>query len=208
MLGGANKGFAVSRNGWWANYGSCFMNAAGGGFFNEDRTECALDSAESIAGMEQIVKVYENGWAVPFGEDGELAVEGRHRRHVHQRLMGNARRSWSYCPPLQPGMFLSSSRPVAVAPRATGCSGAPTSSAPTEHPQAARELVQALTSSDTQAQISELEQHPEPPEPGRDRRLPHIHPAGDQAFINGSCRTAPPPKARCGPATGRPSTLR
>ena len=34
---------ASRMNSWWANYGY-FMNAAGGGFFNEDRTACALDT--------------------------------------------------------------------------------------------------------------------------------------------------------------------
>ncbi len=119
-LGGANKGFAM--NGWWANYGA-FMNAAGGGFFNEDRTACALDTPESIAGLQQVVDIYDADLAVPFGEDGEAAVEGRHRRHVHERSLGDARRSCDV--PLQLGRR-PDCPPAPVARRATGCSGAPT----------------------------------------------------------------------------------
>ena len=66
--GGANKGFGV--NSWWANYGY-FMNSAGGGFFNEDRTECSLDDPKSIEGLQYMKSLYDNKLGVPFGEDAE-----------------------------------------------------------------------------------------------------------------------------------------
>jgi multiple sugar transport system substrate-binding protein len=62
------KGFGM--NAWWANYGY-FMNAAGGGFFNADRTACAADSAGSIAGLQTAADIYKAGLAVPYGEDSE-----------------------------------------------------------------------------------------------------------------------------------------
>ncbi len=88
--------------------------------------------------------------------------------------------------------------------------GAYVVNANTEHPQEAWELVQALTTADTQAQISELGANiPSRQSQDRDRRVPHIHPAGEQPGVHQrSAGQRPPPKARCGPATGRRSTLR
>ena len=40
-LGDEIKGYG--QNAWWGPYGY-WINAAGGGFFNEDRTACALDT--------------------------------------------------------------------------------------------------------------------------------------------------------------------
>ncbi len=190
-VGGANKGFAM--NGWWANYGA-FMNAAGGGFFNEDRTECALDTAESIEGMEQIVKVYENGWAVPFGEDGEPPWKAgtvgmfTNGRWATPGARADVDFNWD----------------VVQSPTGSGGTqgnwlfwGAYVVNANTENPQEAWELVQALTSSDTQAQISELGQHPEPPEPGRDRCVPDLHPAREQPGVHQ--RSAGQPQSAEGP---------
>ncbi len=149
-LGGANKGFAMSS--WWANYG-LFMNAAGGGFFNEDRTACALDSDESIAGLTQAKAIFDAGLAVPFGEDGEapwkagtvgMFVNGR---WATPGARADAAFNWD----------------VVELPQGPGGTqgnwlfwGAYVVNANTEHPQEAWELVQALTASDTQASISEL----------------------------------------------------
>ncbi len=47
-LGDDIKGYG--QNAWWGPYGY-WINAAGGGFFNEDRTACALDTPESLAGL-------------------------------------------------------------------------------------------------------------------------------------------------------------
>lgn len=68
-LGGDVRGYGASS--WWGPYG-VWMNGAGGGFFNAERTACALDTPESIAGLEQLVKIYGlDGFAVPYGEDPE-----------------------------------------------------------------------------------------------------------------------------------------
>jgi multiple sugar transport system substrate-binding protein len=137
---------------WWANYG-LFMNAAGGGFFNEDRTACALDSAESVAGIAQAKAIYDAGIAVPFGEDGEapwkagtvgMFVNGR---WATPGARADAKFNWDVVQlPVGPGgtqgnwLFW----------------GAYVVNANTEHPQEAWDLVKALTTADTQAQISEL----------------------------------------------------
>jgi multiple sugar transport system substrate-binding protein len=80
--GGANKGFGV--NSWWANYGY-FMNSAGGGFFNEDRTACALDTPESIEGLTYLKGLYDEGLGRAVRRGRRAALPGRHRRHVHER---------------------------------------------------------------------------------------------------------------------------
>ena len=41
--------YGYGANAWWGPYG-VWLNGAGGGFFNADRTACALDTAESLAG--------------------------------------------------------------------------------------------------------------------------------------------------------------
>ncbi len=149
-LGGANKGFAM--NGWWANYGA-FMNAAGGGFFNEDRTACALDTPESVAGIQKVVDIYDADLAVPFGEDGEAPWKAgtvgmfTNGRWATPGARADVPFNWDVVElPTGPGgtqgnwLFW----------------GAYVVNANTEHPQEAWELVQALTNADTQASISEL----------------------------------------------------
>ncbi len=41
--------YGYGANAWWGPYGT-WMNAAGGGFFNDDRTACNLNSARIPAG--------------------------------------------------------------------------------------------------------------------------------------------------------------
>ena len=129
------------------------LAAAGGGFFNDDRTACALDSAESVAGITQVKAIYDAGIAVPFGEDGEapwkagtvgMFVNGR---WATPGARADAGFNWDVVQlPVGPGgtqgnwLFW----------------GAYVVNANTEHPQEAWDLVKALTTADTQAQISEL----------------------------------------------------
>jgi len=149
-LGGANRGFAM--NGWWANYGA-FMNAAGGGFFTEDRTACALDSPESIAGLTQVRDMYDAGLTVPFGEDGEAPWKAG---TVGMFINGR----WA-----TPGARADASFNWDVVELPQGPSGSQGNwlfwgayvvNAETENPAEAWELVQALTAADIQGQISEL----------------------------------------------------
>jgi multiple sugar transport system substrate-binding protein len=149
-LGGANKGFAM--NGWWANYGA-FMNGAGGGFFNEDRTECALDTPESVAGIQKVVDIYSADLAVPFGEDGEAPWKAG-----TVGMFTNGR--WA-----TPGARADVDFNWDVVELPTGPGGtqgnwlfwgAYVVNANTEHPEEAWKLVQELTSAETQSAISEL----------------------------------------------------
>ena len=149
-LGGENRGFAM--NSWWANYGY-FINSAGGSFFTEDRTACALDTPESIAGMTQMQAIYEGGLAVAWGEDGEapwkagtvgMFINGR---WATPGARADAGFSWDVVQlPTGPGgtqgnwLFW----------------GAYVVNAETENPEEAWDLVKALTTAETQASISEL----------------------------------------------------
>jgi multiple sugar transport system substrate-binding protein len=179
-LGGANKGFAM--NGWWANYGA-FMNAAGGGFFNEDRTACALDTPESIEGITQVRNIYEASLAVPFGEDGEppwkagtvgMFINGR---WATPGARADANFNWDVVElPTGPGgtqgnwLFW----------------GAYVVNANTEHPEEAWALVQALTDASTQGEISALGANipSRTSDEAIDAFLGYTPPENNQAFIN------------------------
>jgi len=180
-LGGANKGFAM--NGWWANYGA-FMNAAGGGFFNEDRTECALDTPESIAGITKVSDIYAASLAVPFGEDGEPPWKAgtvgmfTNGRWATPGARADANFNWDVVElPTGPGgtqgnwLFW----------------GAYVVNANTEHPEEAWALVQALTDASTQGQISELGANipSRTSDEAIDAFLGFTPPENSQAFING-----------------------
>ncbi len=67
-LGDDIAGFGL--NAWWANWW-LFMNAAGGGYFSEDTTQCALNSEENLAAMQFLTELYGSGETVPFGTDSE-----------------------------------------------------------------------------------------------------------------------------------------
>lgn len=67
-LGDDVVGFGL--NAWWANWW-LWMNAAGGGYFNADKTECALNSDGTRAALEFLVELYGTGETVPFGTDSE-----------------------------------------------------------------------------------------------------------------------------------------
>jgi multiple sugar transport system substrate-binding protein len=180
-LGGENKGFAM--NSWWANYGY-FMNATGGGFFNEDRTACALDTPESIAGMTQMKAVYDGGLAVAWGEDGEapwkagavgMFINGR---WATPGARADAGFSWDVVQlPTGPGgtqgnwLFW----------------GAYVVNANTEHPEEAFELVKELTTADTQASISELGANipSRKSDAAFEAFLGFTPPENNQAFLNG-----------------------
>ena len=179
-LGGANKGFAM--NGWWANYGA-FMNAAGGGFFNEDRTECALDTPESIAGITEVRDIYDAGLAVPFGEDGEPPWKAgtvgmfTNGRWATPGARADANFNWDVVElPTGPGgtqgnwLFW----------------GAYVVNAKTEHPEEAWTLVQALTDASTQGEISALGANipSRTSDEAIDAFLGFTPPENTQAFIN------------------------
>jgi multiple sugar transport system substrate-binding protein len=174
------KGFGAG--GWWANWGY-FVHSAGGGFFNEDRTACALDSDESVAGLEYLKGLYDNGYGVPFGEDAEPGFKaGQVGMFINGRWATPGAReitdfAWDVVE-LPTG---------AVEGRNWQFWGAYVVNANTANPEAAWKLVQELTSADVQGQISELGANI----PSRvsadatEKFLTFSPPANNQAFLNG-----------------------
>ena len=180
-LGGENKGFAMDA--WWGPYGY-FINAAGGSFFNEDRTECALDTPEAIAGVTQLAAVYDGGLAVPYGEDGDAPWKAG---TVGMVMTGR----WATPGARSDAPFNWDVVQLPVGPGGTQGNwlfwGAYVVNVDTENPQAAWDLVKALTEADTQATISELGANI----PSRrsdaaiDAFLGFTPPENNQAFIDG-----------------------
>lgn len=175
------KGYGM--NSWWANFGY-WINAAGGSFFDEDRTACALDSAEAIAGLEFMKQLYEDDIAVPFGEDAEPPfLAGQVGMFMNGRWATPGTRSsadfdWDVVKlpdgPAGPSNWL--------------FWGAYVVNAETEHPEAAFELLTELTSPEIQSTIAELGANI----PSRtddasaeEQFLTYTPPANNQAFLDG-----------------------
>ncbi len=178
-LGGGITGYGQSS--WWGPYGY-WLNAAGGGFFNDDRTECGLDSAGSIAGLEFLADLYSGGSVVPWGEDPEAPF-----RAGTLGMFQNGR--WA-----TPGIrTVDFDWDVVKLPDGPGGPsnwlfwGAYVVNADTDNPEAAWRLVQALTTAETQATISELGANV----PSRvsqealDAFLTFTPPENNQAFLDG-----------------------
>ena len=117
-LGPDIKGYGGSA--WWGPYG-VWMNAAGGGFFNADRTAWGLDTAESLEGLTFAKTLYtETDYAVPYGEDAEPPF-----RAGNVAMFQNGR--WA-TPGIRTAEFDGTLLACRLAPPvhpATGCSGAP-----------------------------------------------------------------------------------
>ncbi len=149
-LGDEIVGFGM--NAWWANWGY-FVNAAGSGFFNEDFTNCGLANDATVAGLDQAVALFDNGWAIPWGTDSEppflagtvgMFMNGR---WATPGTITNADFNWNVAP-----------LPVGPSAEATNWLfwGAYVVNANTEHPEEAWDLVTRLTSAEIQGQIASL----------------------------------------------------
>lgn len=143
------KGYAM--NNWWANYGY-WINSAGGSFYNDDRTACALDSEAAVQGLEFMKRLYDEGIAVPYGEDGEPPfLAGQVGMFMNGRWATPGTRAgadfeWDVVKlPDGPG-----------GPSNWLFWGAYVVNAKTEHPDEAFRLVTELTSPEIQQQIAEL----------------------------------------------------
>ena len=175
--------YGYGANAWWGPYGT-WMNAAGGGFFNADRTACNLNSPESLAGLEFEQRLYQDlDVAVPYGEDSEPPF-----RAGKVGMFQNGR--WA-TPGIRNVTFNWDVVELPKGPAGHAGNwqfwGAYVINANTANPEQAWQLVQALTQADTQAKISELGTNI----PSRvsqdaiDAFLTFTPPANNQAFING-----------------------
>ncbi len=178
-LGGDIKGYGQSV--WWGPYGA-WMNAAGGGFFNADRTACALDSEASIAGLTFERDLYASGNVIPWGEDPEAPF-----RAGTLGMFQNGR--WA-TPGIRTVDFNWDVVQLPEGPAGMGnwlFWGAYVVNANTVDPEAAWQLVQALTSADIQAQVAELGANipSRVSQAALDAFVTFTPPDNNQAFLNG-----------------------
>ncbi len=178
-LGGEIKGYGQSA--WWGPYGA-WMNAAGGGFFSEDRTACGLDSDASIAGLSALRDLYATDAVIPYGED----PEGPFRAGT-VGMFQNGR--WA-TPGIRTVGFDWDVVGLPEGPAGPGnwlFWGAYVVNSATEDPEAAWALVQALTQADVQAQISALGANipSRVSQEALDAFLGFTPPDNNQAFLDG-----------------------
>ncbi len=178
--------YGYGANAWWGPYG-VWLNSAGGGFFNKERTACALDTPESLAGLEFERSLYqEYDVAVPYGEDSEPPfMAGRvgmfqNGRWATPGIRANANFRWDAVE-------------LPTGPAGMGnwlFWGAYVINAKTEHPEEAWELMQQLTSAEIQGMISELGTNipSRVSQEALDRFLTFTPPENNQAFLNGLAR--------------------
>jgi multiple sugar transport system substrate-binding protein len=178
--------FGYGQNAWWGPYGY-WLNAAGGGFFTENRDGCALDTPASLAGLEFERRIYQEfDVAVPYGEDSEPPfMAGK------VGMFQNGR--WA-----TPGVRSSASFNWDVVELPDGPAGpsnwlfwgAYVVNANTPYPEQAWALVQALTTAETQRAVSELGANipSRVSQEALDAFLTFTPPANNQAFLNGLAR--------------------
>ena len=175
--------FGYGANAWWGPYG-VWLNAAGGGFFNADRTACNLNSPESLAGLDFQRSLYQDAAvAVPYGEDSEPPF-----RAGKVAMFQNGR--WA-----TPGTrTVEFDWDVVELPKGPSGSmgnwlfwGAYAVNANTAHPEEAWKLVQMLTQADTQGKIAALGANipSRVSQEALDAFLTFTPPANNQAFLNG-----------------------
>lgn len=175
--------FGYGQNAWWGPYGY-WLNAAGGSFFTEDRTACALDTPGSLAGLEFQQRIYQEfDVAVPYGEDSEPPFMAgnvgmfQNGRWATPGVRASADFNWDVVElpdgPAGPSNWL--------------FWGAYVVNANTEYPEQAWTLVQALTTAETQRAVSELGANipSRVSQEALDAFLTFTPPANNQAFLNG-----------------------
>ncbi len=178
-LGGEIRGYGQSN--WWGPFGA-WINAAGGGFFNAERTACALDSAESIAGIAALTDLYTTGSVIPYGDDPEPPF-----RAGTVGMFQNGR--WA-TPGIRTVDFNWDVVGLPSGPAGPGnwlFWGAYVVNADTANPAAAWELVAALTQADVQAQVSASGANipSRVSQDALDAFLGFTPPANNQAFLDG-----------------------
>jgi multiple sugar transport system substrate-binding protein len=180
--------YGYGANAWWGPYG-VWLNAAGGGFFTEDRTACALDTDASLAdaslaGLDFQRSLYEDfDVAVPYGEDSEPPF-----RAGKVAMFQNGR--WA-TPGIRTVTFNWDVVELPAGPSGGMGNwlfwGAYVINAKTEHPEEAWALMQALTTADTQGKVAALGANipSRVSQDALDAFLTYTPPDNNQAFLNG-----------------------
>jgi multiple sugar transport system substrate-binding protein len=187
-LGSDVYGYGASA--WWGPYG-VWLNASGGGFFTEDRAACALNTEESLAGLDFQRSLYQDfDVATPYGEDPEPTF-----RAGKVAMFQNGR--WA-TPGVRTVDFEWDVVELPAGPSGTAGNwlfwGAYVINANTEHPEEAWALAQALTTAQTQGKISALGANipSRVSQEALDAFLTFTPPANNQAFLNGIDASANP----------------
>ena len=187
-LGSDIYGYGASA--WWGPYG-VWLNASGGGFFTEDRSACALNTEESLAGLDFQRSLYQDyDVATPYGEDPEPTF-----RAGKVAMFQNGR--WA-TPGVRTVDFEWDVVQLPNGPAGTAGNwlfwGAYVINANTEHPEQAWALAQALTTAQTQGKISALGANipSRVSQEALDAFLTFTPPANNQAFLNGIAADANP----------------
>lgn len=175
--------YGYGANAWWGPYGT-WLNAAGGGFFTDDRTACALDTPESLAGLDFERSLYQDfDVAVPYGEDSEPPF-----RAGKVAMFQNGR--WA-TPGTRTVDFNWDVVELPTGPGGDGGNwlfwGAYAVNANTAHPEEAWQLAQALTTAETQGKIASLGANipSRVSQEALDSFLTFTPPDNNQAFLNG-----------------------
>ena len=187
-LGSDIYGYGASA--WWGPYG-VWLNASGGGFFSEDRAACALNTPESLAGLEFQRSLYQDyDVATPYGEDPEPPF-----RAGKVAMFQNGR--WA-TPGVRTVDFNWDVVELPAGPNGTPGNwlfwGAYVVNAKTEHPEEAWQLMQALTTAETQGKVAALGANipSRVSQEALDAFLTFTPPDNNQAFLNGIADQAQP----------------
>ena len=187
-LGSDVYGYGASA--WWGPNG-VWINAAGGSFFNADRTACGLNTPEALKGLDFQRSLYaEYDVAVPYGEDPEPPF-----RAGKVAMFQNGR--WA-TPGVRTVTFNWDVVELPKGPNGTPGNwlfwGAYVINAKTEHPEEAWKLVQALTTAQTQGKVAALGANipSRVSQEALNAFLTFTPPANNQAFLNGIADSAKP----------------
>jgi multiple sugar transport system substrate-binding protein len=169
------------QSSWWGPVG-WWMNSAGGGFFNDARDACALDTPESIEGLTAFRDFYATGNGFTYGEDPEPVFKAG-----NIGMFQNGR--WA-TPGIREVDF--NWDVVKLPDGPAGPSnwlfwGAYVVNADTENPEAAWKLVRALTTAEVQGQVAELGANipSRVSQEALDAFLTFSPPENNQAFLDG-----------------------
>lgn len=178
-LGPDIYGYGI-KGSWY--YWGYWVNSAGGSFYNEDRTACALNTEEAMLAFEFLKENFDEGVFLPFGEDPKAPfLAGKMGMFTSGRWFTPAMResadyTWDVVePPTGPGgmhdwLFW----------------GAYVVNADTEHPEEAWQLLLELTSAEMQGKIAELGTNipSRKSEEALEKFLTYTPPENNQAYIN------------------------